>query len=256
MSNARATQVDLNIDLIDRGRKANTPLFHQNNLGYVHLGKRNSKLLISTELSVTNYADLAMCPRLFYLKQICGMNDDVSNFLQETLNEFPEVAKRKVPVYKGEAALSDPKRGESIHFRLEKYIEGQDYSKDLNSKDMQAYLYGVNLIDQIDREQFNLLTEKELKFDLSRQTLNARPDLICLGNTTSEIWDFKTGLINSVSLEKYKLQLHLYSYGLFQLFPKIEKMKLKLSHLMSQLFMSLKLVWTMLKSLSLATMRK
>ena len=39
LSNAKAIQVDLNIDLIDWGRKANTPLFHQNNLGYVHLGK-------------------------------------------------------------------------------------------------------------------------------------------------------------------------------------------------------------------------
>ena len=154
--------------------------------------------------------------------------DEASNYLYQSIEELPEVRKRKVPASDGEVGVSDVKRGELIHFRLEKYLLGEDFSKDLNSKDMRAYLYGVGLIDQIDRSKFDLLTERELKFELSGQTLNARPDLICLGDDFCEIWDFKTGVTNSVQLEKYKLQLYLYSYGVFQLFPEIQKMRLKI----------------------------
>ncbi len=178
---------------------ANPPLFFRDNLG---LGVKSNGLDFSlvSELSVTKFATIALCPRKFYFDQILKLSEDVEKFYE--INQV-EVNKR--------IGTSDAKRGTRVHLEIERLITGGETSAEYS--DILGWVQS-----QLDTySQTKFISEKEMKFSLFGQMITGVPDLYLMKNEELiEIWDFKTGICNEDDQTIYFCQLLTYLYGLVQ----------------------------------------
>jgi len=217
------------------------PFFQRDNFGLSVDNRKRDNLIVSTEMSVSQLSDLAVCPRYFYLKHIVKITEEQIKLSNEVINQLPAnqlLGLKNISfdqIDSGEKIKSDSERGTFVHRMLETWIDlkGEFVPEIKKLEDELAFNFGKSLlIDVIKSEQFKMLSESELKFDLFTQKISAKPDLVLLPyeneNNTIEIWDFKTGEINAQNREKYFFQLYLYATGVLQLFTDYDEICLKL----------------------------
>lgn len=189
------------------------PFFHIDDLG-VSLQENKDAINVLPELSVTRLVSLAQCPRKFYLENICKLSD-------EDLEGIPIAQNFQLEIFEmNESGItSDKERGSRLHLELSRLIERNfkiDYSTDLN------WTVG-KLRERVDN--FQMISEKQIKFKLFNYMVSGIPDLVLLPKAQGkdfEIWDFKTGYYSEDKIDEYHFQLYCYAYAYFIL-DKVKK---------------------------------
>ena len=233
-----------NFVLSDKERENNPyklPFFQRDNFGLIINNNYHCNLVISTEMSVTQLSDLALCSRYFYLKHIVKFNEDDTSLFDEISNQLPANYHLNYKTARDESrrcddsSKSDAQRGTYVHELLEKFIESKGEREFFFNKveDELAFNFGKELIaPYVNSGEHTLLSERELKFDLFTQKISAKPDLVILPRVEVskpvEIWDFKTGDINGSNRDKYFFQLFLYAKGVSQFFPEYTEFTVKI----------------------------
>ena len=207
-------EISTNEDILSKGSLDSTPLYFKDDLG-ISVGHQNLLGLIS-ELSVTKLATLAQCSRKFFLKQLLKFEDQWKEYAKE--NDITILAK---------VGISDKERGIAIHHQIESLIKGQKVSED-NSLILN---WISKIIDSYKDENYLLRSEQEMKFSLFGQMMTGISDLyVEKDGVIEEIWDFKTGLIDSTDMQTYYFQLMCYAHGLQQIHSmddsKVVKLKI------------------------------
>ena len=184
------------------------PLFHRDNLGII-LKKDSAKqsyLGILGNISVTSLAPLSECPRKFYLKNICKLEED--NYAQPFDEESP--------------AISSSKRGSKVHFEISRSILQKDFSKNPDASIQFALDYLSNL-----RADYEILSEKLFKFPIFGYMTSGIPDalLVPLKEVPFLVIDFKTGGKKETS---HLFQLYAYAFGVYQLGMLSKEKEIKL----------------------------
>ena len=176
-----------------------TPFFHQNSLGVLSTCRTNHEILLLGELSVTNIAMLAQCPRKFYL----------CNILKIPVDDY----RRRVFDH-SEKPISSMERGKEVHHLISQMIE--DHFQNTGDKILE---WVKDKLQQY--RDFDFMSEEPIKFPLFGLMITGIPDLVIASNRKMMIWDFKTG-IQDEDIEQYWIQLKLYAFAMWEL-KKVDK---------------------------------
>jgi ATP-dependent helicase/nuclease subunit A len=229
-------EINFSTDINTSLKSRRLPLFHVDNFGITKRNKTFDNLNISVDHSVTGLSDLYFCPRKYYLSNVCKFDDNMMNFIIKVYDDFlPTQFKKFIPLHPSEDSKSNKERGSLIHRYIESYIKNDKQQKVINSNEEGALIYCFDLLKNIS-PKYELLSEYSMKFKLNGQFVNGICDLVLLDKVGdhSEIWDFKTGSLDIANADKYKNQLFLYGIGIFDLFPRITELTLKLIYLDEQ----------------------
>jgi ATP-dependent exoDNAse (exonuclease V) beta subunit len=176
-----------------------SPSFHENWVG-VFPRETGRSVEVYSELSVTNFLSINECPRKFYFKNVCKLDEQINfqNVDGEELN-----------------FISSKARGSKLHRDLENYIKKDE---------------GFNGLEEIKKTidtkkiSHNLFSEYSVKFNIPvknfGQMISGTIDLLLVPNDKKgiyEVWDFKTGL-RKADETQYFSQLLMYSYAVFEQF--------------------------------------
>jgi CRISPR/Cas system-associated exonuclease Cas4 (RecB family) len=192
-------KVEKSISLSDvPAKEMKRPLFHRDNLGLILKNDSNGPSFLGTlgDISVTSLAPLSECPRKFYLKNVCRLDDD--SFTQQYDEE-------ETPV------LSSSERGSKIHFEISRRLIQKDFSTHPDS----PIQFALNFLEKL-KDDYEIISEKLFKFPVFGYMCSGIPDvlLIPLKDSPFLILDFKTGAKNETS---HLFQLYVYAYGAYQL---------------------------------------
>lgn len=189
-------------------KEVNRPLFHRDDLGIILKKNSTEQSFLGTlgDISVTSLAPLSECPRKFYLKNICRMDED--NFAQPFNEEV--------------GATSSSERGSIIHKEISRKIIQKDFSNDPDKSVQFAldFLYKV-------KSDYEMVSEKPFKFPIFGYMCSGIPDalLIPLKDVPFIIIDFKSGGKKETS---HLFQLYAYAYGVYKLGMLDAKKEIKL----------------------------
>jgi ATP-dependent helicase/nuclease subunit A len=174
------------------------PLFHRDDLGIILKEDCDGPSFLGTlgDISVTSLAPLSECPRKFYLKNVCRLDDD--SFAQQYDEE-------ETPV------LSSSERGSKIHFEISRRLIQKDFSTHPDS----PIQFALNHLGKL-KDDYEIISEKLFKFPVFGYMCSGIPDVLLLPLKDSPflILDFKTGAKNEIS---HLFQLYVYAYGAYQL---------------------------------------
>jgi ATP-dependent exoDNAse (exonuclease V) beta subunit len=194
------------------------PLFHIDNLGIAPSFSKNEKVYLP-EISVTKLTSLAQCPRKFYFQNICKISTDDLSMLDESIKKKfeSEIEEMGEELSSKNIKKSSAQRGTFIHERISEIII-DDFSTESVSElknDSDGILWVVDNLEKY-RENFYLVSEKQIKFELLGYMISGIPDLIIKPKHSTrgtEIWDFKTGAYSEDKLAPYYFQLYTYAYS-------------------------------------------
>jgi len=194
------------------------PLFHVDSLGMTKkVGEVSSQIL--PELSVTRLASIVLCPRKFYLKNVCKISSEDLTLLKGDLSQVLVADDQDLS---SKSFSSSSERGTNLHLQLERTIKNDlVYPTDIDSKDQKIISWVVDKL-KLFADNSKFLSEESLKFEFFNFMISGIPDLIILNENTPEIWDFKTGIIKEDNSEIYYFQLMTYALALYNL-EKIDK---------------------------------
>jgi ATP-dependent exoDNAse (exonuclease V) beta subunit len=175
------------------------PNYQENWVGVYPLeGGRSTE--IYSELSVTNFLVINECPRKFYFKNICKL-DEKSRLFFESEDELH--------------FTSSMDRGSKLHKDIENYVKRDDAIKGLDN---------IKKIIDERKSNFNLHSEYSMKFNIPNknfgQMVSGTIDLLLVPEKSDgcfEVWDFKTGQ-RKIDETQYFSQLLMYSYAVFEQF--------------------------------------
>ena len=204
--------------------KNSPPLFHISKGGLL-LKKEKSSSMLLPELSVTRLSQVEVCPRKFYLGNVCKISEDDLGILEG--RRSPAIEEFEVD----ERAPTSAERGTKIHELISQLIKA-DYLPekiDLNKEDRGKAEWAVENIKSLG-ENFDYYSEKQIKFEIFNYMVSGIPDLYALNTkeNKAEIWDFKTGRYAEDKLPPYWFQLYAYAYALFTLNLVKEETPIKL----------------------------
>lgn len=200
-----------NKELLDAQSIPELPLFFHDPVGVFSKGEVQAELLIAAELSVTRLNSLIDCPRKFYLSNILKMPEPEreSIFIIEEENEEMATMVR-----------SSSERGTHIHEQIAKgisrnFIVPRESFGNEEQNPIEWVLGELKLL----QDQYEFISEKQVKFKLFNFMISGIPDLVLLskGDQKTQIWDFKTGRITQENLNHYWLQLSIYAYAMYEL---------------------------------------
>ena len=199
-----------NIDQIEHS----LPLFHRDSLGlYLRPKTGREKMVLLPKLSATRMLSLIECPRRFYFKNILEISEQSEFEKNHKMN-------RRHTALKENNGFSSSKRGESIHLAISYSLKNSFKRLDCSEeKDNKAITWALDQLI-LYRNDYQFISEKEIRFPFFNFMINGKPDLALLNNNTkkiSEIWDFKTGIISPTKVDSYWFQLMIYAYGFYQL---------------------------------------
>jgi hypothetical protein len=182
-------------------------------------------------MSVTKLSLIAECPRKFYLKNICKIDEDDLTTL-ELASPFEENFKAKVWLEESrlpqeENASNDlaMNRGTLIHATLSEMIKRNMVIPRTieDDKDLSAISWTKNEIQSL-APHYNFISEEGIKFPIMGFMVSGIPDLIIEPKASTDqkdqitkIWDFKTGKRKIDSEMNYWFQLYLYAHAMFEL---------------------------------------
>ncbi len=165
--------------------------------------KKENLSFIGCDVSVSSLSKLEFCPHYFYLSEVLKIQD----------NDLREI--KLFPDFKEKEKKSSLKRGNSIHFELEKYFK--DGIKNNNSKHKNEVDFVIEEFSKL--QSSRVFSEQEMKFSYKQFMVSGIIDLLIIDDSKKEvfIWDYKTGDIADHK-EMYIAQLKTYLYGVSQVF--------------------------------------
>ena len=176
--------------------------------------ENNNKLVLCSELSVTRLTLLDNCPREFYLRNMLKIDD--SELQMPTLTDSGANLKKDV-------MSSTAERGTYVHEQLSNAIM-RNLTASLkvaeesivDDKTLDNMNWVLDELKVFKSKNYNLISEKAVKFSLFGQMISGTPDLVLEGTNKEEleIWDFKTGAYSEEKCRPYWLQLKVYALGL------------------------------------------
>lgn len=185
------------------------PMFHYDSLG-VQARPFSSHLSLLPELSVTRLAQLADCPRKFYLNN--------SLKLDGQKNDFPLPKEEALP-------SSSMRRGTLVHEAISSMIINGFSQESFDEQYVQMLSWLKEKLQEVQGDSIDYVSEAAVKFELFGYMISGIPDLIIRDKErTIEIWDFKTGFKTEDVPESYWFQLAAYASNEFL----EESIKLKL----------------------------
>lgn len=168
---------------------------------FVKNEKVSGSLKLIPSLSVTAMTVFERCPMKFYFENI--------------LNLEPQELFKINKTY-----LSNAKRGTHIHTIIQKYLNSEiSYDNALAEIDGDAGLYfKANAKDWLCKIKHAeiMQIEQEMRFSWKDNIILGTPDLYTIDGQSIEVWDFKTGDIDTEDLSVYRLQLSWYAYAIHQ----------------------------------------
>jgi ATP-dependent exoDNAse (exonuclease V) beta subunit len=202
------------------------PLFFHDSVGMFSKGNTKSELSLAAELSVTRLNSLIDCPRKFYLENILKLKSTAPEQIKyESLSDEPE-----------ELAVvirSSADRGTYIHAQIAEGI-GKNFvvpRAAFSSENHAPVEWALSQLRDL-FQNFDMISEKSLKFKFFNFMISGIPDLILMpkGDQITQIWDYKTGRITEENLGHYWIQLKVYAYALYELqrIPSSSEIILKL----------------------------
>lgn len=219
--------------------KISPPLFHRDSLGIYFEGIRESSELVAfSDLSVTRLAQITLCPRKFYFKNILKIdpndlieisdtmrvdeNEIHKNDLEEELLTFSkditldEIASGE----KNRITSSSSERGIAIHNEISEFIKrGMVLPRTISYEGTKEILLWLKEeFDSQGHQASEFISERPLKFSLFSQMISGIPDLIIRNGKKVSIWDFKTGARKPETEQSYWFQLYCYAYAAYSLF--------------------------------------
>lgn len=216
--NANSNTVDIN-DLFSlkflNDSTNRKPLFHIDSLGLTQKIQISDSLILP-ELSVTRLASIAVCPRQFYLKNICKISEQDLKLIagEKVVLEMIEIDELSKKSFRSSA-----QRGSLIHDTIDQVIKS-DFSLeiDLTGRDLISTIWAVDNLKKL-RDNYNFISEKSIKFELFKFMISGIPDLILLPKddiSLAQIWDYKTGNRSESKERPYIFQLMTYAYALYE----------------------------------------
>ncbi len=187
------------------------PLFFYDSVGVFSKGEGNSELALAAELSVTRLNDLLDCPRKFYMSNVLKLNRP-----EELAQVFVEEESEEI----GTLISSSADRGTKIHAQISKgIVRNFVVPRDSFSTEERGPIEWALEQLKVLSSDFELVSEKQLKFKFFNFMISGIPDLVLLPkrDQKAQIWDFKTGRITQENLGHYWLQLSTYAYALYEL---------------------------------------
>ncbi len=211
------------------------PLFHIDSLGITKKEIEN-KITILPELSVTRLATISQCPRKFYLKNICKLNDSDLKIVKGEHADLEESNEEDLSSKSFQSgSSSSAARGTRIHSIFE-YLLKNDFElpEEISNKDSQVTAWAVDKLRNY-RDNFEFVSEQMIKFEVFNYMISGIPDLILLPKDdehSAELWDFKTGSRKESTEKPYEFQLMTYAYALYKLklVPKANPIKIVLCY--------------------------
>jgi ATP-dependent helicase/nuclease subunit A len=196
--------------------ESDKPLFHLDKLGLENTSDPREMLLMA-DVSVTSLSTLSQCPRKFYLRNICKLDADYFGAYTP-----PETV-----------GISSSARGQNLHAELShaikhNFVLSRDFQ---DGKDKPLLEWVLAHISNLSSE-YELISEKEVKFSFFNQMVSGIPDLVLKPKEASNrwsIWDFKTGHRKLENEEHYWFQLLTYAYAYGQVFALKETDRFTLS---------------------------
>ncbi|MBL6990030.1 MAG: UvrD-helicase domain-containing protein [Bacteriovoracaceae bacterium] len=208
--------------------KNSIPLFHKDNLGIESKTCRNGanpSLAIMSELSVTRLASICDCMRKFYLQNICKIDFDEIELLEELSqkqnNQNKQIEHESVEVATGGGVHSSANRGTKLHKVISELITSNwkipPYITD--PQDINALYWVLNKLKMY-REDYDLISEQQVKFPLFGHMVSGTPDLLLRPKNCQEkklvIYDFKTGQRDEQHEDSYWFQVFCYGHYCYE----------------------------------------
>ena len=196
---------------------------------------------IISDLSVTRLTSLAVCPRQFYYQNICRLSDDDFNWGIKYLGDDFKLALGKpfIDFAPEEASLKDRpsvmadllegddeqqtarERGTKIHQEISRWLKSLAvHTWEEQYPCGKSWQWVADFLAP-DKDDYQFISEEELRFPLNGVVVNGIPDLVlypakfAATSKIVRIWDFKTGV--GFKEHAYRAQVMAYAYGLYQL---------------------------------------
>ena len=196
-------------------KNKNAPFFHNDGLGLALVEGKKELVGHFSSLSVSRMSYLEQCPRKFYLKNLCGLDDD---------NDFViKYNEEKTLEREGSGFVSTQnarERGIEIHKIISEAIKS-DFVKKADFQTYKSIDWTITHIKKI-RESSTLSSEESVQLDFFGNIVTGIVDLICFPQLIKEkirIVDFKTGKRTENSENVYWFQLISYAYAVYQKYP-------------------------------------
>jgi ATP-dependent helicase/nuclease subunit A len=229
-------KVELLEESAEEDEEKQKPLFHQDTLGLAYKENSSGSLLVLPELSVTKASIIVQCPRKFYLRNVCKLDNEDLDLLELNYNEF-ELEKKSEYIEVQEVQISSSaERGTFLHSAME-YAANHNFVlprwDELKDKDLKGLNWCLDILKQY--KEAELIPEKLIKFSLFGHMITGTPDLVLLDHakSTSSLWDYKSGRRKPETEPGYWFQLNCYAYALYQLglIKKDSQVDMKLMYL-------------------------
>jgi ATP-dependent helicase/nuclease subunit A len=206
------------------------PIYHQDSLGIdFEENGEGFNLGVGAELSVTRFANLAQCPRKFFIKNVLKISTEEIEATHSTKSfessdeisldiKMEAVEEDREEVFNSLSNDFYATRGTNVHGAIEfalkrNFILPKDI--DLDDKALDGIEWVLNELSPY-KERADFFSEEPIKFSLFGQMISGTPDLVIKGPKNIEVWDFKTGRSEGKDLSSYWLQLKTYGYALLK----------------------------------------
>lgn len=203
------------------------PVFHEDNIG-IYIKEEPAKTFYLPELSVTRLSQIEICPRRYYFSNICKISEEEMELIQVPEKSFQMELTEELT---SRDFNSSAQRGTDIHELISLLIKGDHYpeSVDMSEEDIARANWAVENLAKFD-DNFEVYSEKQIKFELMDYMVSGIPDLIVAKKDKSyaEIWDFKTGRSNPEKLPPYWFQLNAYAEAAINLGLVAQESQIKL----------------------------
>lgn len=213
---------------------SSAPFFHRDSLGMI-AAKRSSAVGLSGELSATGFSIISLCPRRFYLSQVCKL--DPSSF-QEQLSfdleeKVSESTKKDLELDEQIGyAPSSAKRGTLVHEMLSHALKHNftlslKAENEVDPKTLKSLNWTLDTLKK-DFASSEFASEEALKFPLFGFMVSGTPDAVVYDESGLCVIDFKTGRRRKKKQSHYWTQLKTYAYAISQLYPEYQTKKVRL----------------------------
>lgn len=201
-------------------QKLAPPMFHIDPLAVGFKDHSNEEVLMS-EMSITKLAVLAQCPRRFYLANICKITEQELTLLEDIAVVDYEIDVSD-EITSANIKASSAERGTAIHETISLLLQEKcspDLLEKFSTRDRENMSWVVEKLKAVE-ENYEFISEKQIKFEILHYMFSGIPDLIALPNNDSlqaEVWDFKTGKLSESKLNPYFMQLYCYAMSQYYL---------------------------------------
>jgi ATP-dependent helicase/nuclease subunit A len=195
----------------DENEPPRPPLFHRDTLSITAVTPEfRCDLGLVGDMSVTGLSSIALCPRKFYLSQICKLKSPEDAYVKPTEQIDPETGGLLLP-------KNSAKRGTELHEILSEAI-GHNFVipfrfiKSSGEKDLESVTWALERVKEMSSGRVKVESELMMKFSLFGHMISGTADLIVYGDPLTVV-DFKTGRVKTDQNDHYWMQLMLYAFA-------------------------------------------